>query len=111
MSTQEVIDFDAVARARVDDPVTSHEAAASVTHITATKEVILLLLKKPATDVELVDRYKNAHELDPVSVPRASESGIRSRRAELANAGLVVETGQFGRTPAGRKATIWVTRF
>lgn len=107
MTTQELIDFAAVARA--DDPETSQAAAASVCNITQTKQVILALLERgPLTDVELVEEYNNAR-FHPAfgGVPRASESGIRSRRAELTRAGLVVESGDFRLTPSGRRAIVW----
>jgi len=36
-----------------------------------------------------------------------SSSSIRSRRAELARAGLVVDTGRYKRMPSGRHAKVW----
>jgi hypothetical protein len=36
-----------------------------------------------------------------------SSSGIRSRRAELADKGLVSFTGDLVRTSSGRNATVW----
>lgn len=41
---------------------------------------------------------------------RQSSSGIRSRRAELAANGLVVDTGRTVRTASNRKATVWAVR-
>ena len=107
MSTQETIDFNA-AIARVDDPTTSHEAAASVTHITATQYAIWnLLALKASTDSELVSRYHKAMEVDPETYPKASESGIRSRRAELTRIGSVVDSGERRLTQSGRQAIVW----
>lgn len=87
--------------ARHTDPQTSHDAAASVTNLTATKQAILKALVRPGTDVDLVQRYKNLH-----GAPAASESGIRSRRAELALAGLVKPVGT-ARLASGRNAIVW----
>lgn len=38
-----------------------------------------------------------------------SSSGIRSRRAELARAGQVVEVGQI-KMPSGRSASVWAVK-
>ena len=92
-----------MARARRTDPLTSHEAAASVTNQKTIRHWVLKLLDKPRTDVELVEvfgKMKNA--------PRASESGIRSRRAELVADGLVIDTGARKKLQSGRQATVWV---
>lgn len=107
MNTQETIDFNA-AVARIDDPKTSHEAAASVTRITATQYGIWnLLALKPSTDSELIARYQNATLSDPETYPKASESGIRSRRAELTRLGSVVDSGERRVTPSGRQSIVW----
>lgn len=94
-----------MANARKTDPGTSHEAARSVDNITATQEFILRILKNPMTDYELVDLYQNS-TLE--SVPRASESGIRSRRAELVGRGIVRDSGARQVLPSGRRAIVWV---
>lgn len=91
-----------MAHARRTDPTTSHEAAASVSNITLTQEFILKALVRPATDVALVERYQSLKR-----APRASESGIRSRRAELVNRGLVRDSGLRTILPSGRKAVLW----
>lgn len=89
-------------KARNTDPQTSHEAAESVKNINATQQAILNALVRPRTDVELVEVYRKIK-----SNPRASESGIRSRRAELVAAGLVVDTGSRIKLPSGRRAIVW----
>lgn len=95
-------------RARVTDPSTSHSAAASVLNVTETQYAILLLLDETAlTDAELVEAYHQAWFRDPELFPRASDSGIRSRRAELVALGLVRDTGQRRLTPSGRRAIVW----
>lgn len=91
-----------MAYARKTDPTTSHMAAASVQDITATQEYILKALKRPATDVDLVERYNNLK-----TAPRASESGIRSRRAELVALGLVKDSGARVKLQSGRHAIVW----
>lgn len=88
--------------ARRTDPTTSHEAAESVQNLTETQKFILKALVRPRTDVELVEAYR-AFKL----APRASESGIRSRRAELVQAGVVVDSGDRTKLPSGRMATVW----
>lgn len=91
-------------RARNTDPSTSHEAAKSVKDITLTKRYIMKCLIRARTDVELVEAYNNLKE-----APRASESGIRSRRAELVREGYVVPTGLEVQLPSGRYAKVWQT--
>lgn len=88
--------------ARTLDPQTSHDAAASVTGIQTTQFYVWLHLEKPMTDVELVDAYM----ADP-HAPQASPSGIRSRRAELVEQGMVEATGDKVKLPSGRYANVW----
>jgi hypothetical protein len=94
--------------ARIADPVTSHWAAESITNATQVQKVILQLLVKPMTDFDLVlafdDLWRNSDL--PVGL-RASESGIRTRRAELVRAGLVEDSGNKATLASGRKAIIW----
>jgi hypothetical protein len=91
-----------MAKARVSDPVTSHDAAESVDRVTETQEYVLKALRRPRVDVELVEAYRAFKR-----APRASESGIRSRRAELVDRGLVVDTGRRVRLESGRFAIVW----
>jgi hypothetical protein len=88
--------------ARHTDPATSHAAAESVQNVTQTQEYILKALTRPRTDLELVEAYRNLKE-----APRASESGIRSRRSELVARGLVIDTGDRVKLPSGRLAAVW----
>lgn len=88
--------------ARHTDPHTSHEAAAQVDNLTATKQAILKALNHPRTDVDLISAYQSLY-----GAPRASESGIRSRRAELVAAGLVQDTGERIKLASGRRAIVW----
>lgn len=96
-----------MANARKLDPQTSHDAANSVQHLTQTQMGILNVLSKtdlPLSDERIIELYEVQvrHGL----LPRASQSGIRSRRAELTELGLV-EPRAFGRTVSGRRCTLW----
>jgi hypothetical protein len=94
---------------RKTDPVTSRLAAESVTEetITATQKAILLKLESPMTDAELIYRLRVDMEMN--EQPYVSESGIRSRRAELVEKGLVHDTGvRTKMMPSGRFAIVWV---
>lgn len=95
-----------MAHARKTDPVTSHLAAESVKYSTPTQLIILSLLEIPQTDEELVKNYNNLRKDNPTIVPRASASGIRSRRAELFQADKVVPVG-YAATESGRRAIVW----
>lgn len=89
-------------RARSTDPVTSHLAAESVDNVTETQGFIIRCLKRPRNDVELVQAYRQYK-----TAPRASESGIRSRRAELVDRGLVIDTGRRVKLESGRYSIVW----
>jgi hypothetical protein len=92
-----------MAGARVTDPQTSHDAAQSVINITPLKKAILDVLQEAMTDEQLVFVVRRHYGPE-----FASESGIRSRRAELAREGYVEATGDVQRTLAGRMALVWV---
>jgi len=89
--------------ARTTDPETSHEAAQSVTNITPLKQEILQRLMTPMTDADLIETIRTGSRLI------ATESGIRSRRAELVQAGLVKDTGARVKLATGRNAIVWST--
>jgi hypothetical protein len=93
--------------ARTTDPATSHDAAASVNNVTKTQNRILDLLATPMTDQKLVEEYQWWSVGNTDYVPAASESGIRSRRAELVSKGLVVDTGDRTLLRSGRRAIVW----
>lgn len=89
-------------RARGTDPVTSHLAAESVDSVTKTQEYVLRCLRVPRNDVEIVNAYR-AYK----TAPRASESGIRTRRSELVDRGLVIDTGRRVKLASGRYSIVW----
>jgi hypothetical protein len=89
--------------ARHTDPQTSHEAAASVNNVTETQQVILRVFREfgPMCDASLVARLRLLAPL------LASESGIRSRRAELTRLGLIEDSGELVKLSSGRRAIVW----
>lgn len=89
--------------ARTTDPETSHEAAESVTNITPLKQEILQRLMTPMTDADLIEAIRVSSRLI------VTESGVRSRRAELVQAGLVKDTGARVKLATGRSAIVWST--
>lgn len=93
--------------ARITDPETSHEAAASVTNLTGTQNTIRYLFGKfgKLSDEQLQAHYRRMmHQGD---APRASESGVRSRRAELVAAGYLQDSGDRVKMESGRSAIVW----
>lgn len=60
-----------------------------------------------APDPDLVSLYDGLHGANPEAFPRQSESGIRTRRKELTDAGLVEDSGETVTLESGRKATVW----
>jgi len=92
-------------RARWSDPEESHEAAASVTNVTEKQQAVLdCLTGLHLTDHALGERYESLRA--ERGWPEQSESGLRTRRSELVDRGLVEKTGR-GKLPSGRNAAIW----
>lgn len=94
--------------ARISDPETSHEAAASVKKITETQKWIMYIFLKreaPITDEMLVAAYRGM--MVASGAPYASESGIRSRRAELVRLGHLKDSGLRMKLVSGRNAIMW----
>lgn len=93
-------------QARLTDPETSHEAARSVTDLTVKQAHVLAVLEawKPwggLTDERIRLEYVRDDR------PYQSESGLRTRRHELVELGLVVDSGRRERLASGRRAIIW----
>lgn len=97
------------AHARRSDPWTSHAAAASVSGEglrTSQADVLAVLADLgESTDWDLVPAYHRAAARGEVQ--RQSDSGIRTRRDELTEAGLVEYTGREVRLPSRRMAQVW----
>lgn len=91
--------------ARNTDPQTSHDAAKSVNEVTRTKKAILSLLRTHQSDMQLVANYIKL--VSQNKAPKASESGIRSRRAELVKLGLVKDTGKRDLSASNRQMIVW----
>lgn len=98
-------------RARSTDPYTSHEAAESVDNVSDVQLAILRLFARlgPFSDHGLVHTYQSF--TNSGRVPKASESGIRTRRKELQRMRLIEDNGGWVRLESGRKAILWeITR-
>jgi hypothetical protein len=85
---------------------TSHDARRSLPELSHRQAAVLSVLGEigPSTDEHLVAVYRSCRDL-----PQQSPSGIRTRRKELADADLVVDTGRRERTLAGRMAIVWTS--
>jgi hypothetical protein len=97
----------AVRLSRNTDPDTSHLAARSQSEIKMTEvrtaiHQLLWAHRDGLTDAQIAALYQG---------PRASASGLRTRRAELVAVGMVEDSGQRALTESNRKAIIWrITR-
>lgn len=92
--------------ARKTDPITSHLAPGSKASRATIADAVLKTLKKyrrGLTDEQLVEVYASI-----TKAPKATPSGIRTRRAELVAAGLVeMVEDREGVTATGRRAKVW----
>jgi hypothetical protein len=95
--------YDTKPVARKTDPETSHDAAASITDLTEKQEAVLAVLAAEGllTDKDLISQYPK------YGLARQSESGLRTRRAELVRRQLVRDTGLREILPSGRRAIVW----
>lgn len=101
------------ATARRTDPQTSHDAARSLTDLRESQRVILGLLEKfgPGTDDDIARWYRrHGRALPGTPRRRISPSGLRTRRHELVEHGLVTDTGQRVKLHSGRHAIVWAAR-
>lgn len=88
---------------RTLDPATSHQAEASVTGLAESYRIILAILREsgPMNDEKLIATWRKTQN------KKASDSGIRSRRSELAATGLIVDTGDRIKMDSGRMSIVW----
>jgi hypothetical protein len=54
------------------------------------------------TNDELIGRYRAV-----TTAPKQTDQSIRSRRAELTAAGLIIDTGKRVKLPSGRRSIVW----
>ena len=88
------------ARARVSDPSTSHEAANSIQVKPSQRDVIAAFNTIGSATQKDLENYPALNVL-------YSPSRIRTAVRELADAGLVVDTGRKKKLESGRSAIIW----
>lgn len=94
---------------RTGDPATSFEAAESVGDMRVNLQAVLAALAgrgEPMSDEQLLEVY--ADGVAEGFLPPQSESGIRSRRAELVELGLVIQAG-CGTNSGGRRVNVWMS--
>lgn len=93
------------AKARTTDPETSHAAAESLSadDLRDSQADVLLFFnsyQNGMTDEEFVDRALSAGMSQ-------SRSGLRTRRSELVDLGLMEDAGERRETRSGREAIVW----
>lgn len=95
--------------ARATDPETSRIAALSVGALRLNQYAVWLCLLDfgPMCDERLVERYDSIRALR--QWPKQSASGLRTRRKELVDGGLVKEWGEEF-TASGRRTKRWGVR-
>jgi len=92
--------------ARITDPITSKEAAASVQHISEKMQIIVDILRTGAKDeTEIAEAYNFKVRMG--QAPMSSPSGLRTLRANLVKMGVIEESGKYSKTPSGRRSIIW----
>ena len=99
-----------VAHARRGDPVTSHEAAASLKseEIRRSQLAVLRLFERfgPMYDAQMLDRYQTVQQ--PWELPTQSASGLRTRRSELVAKNILEDSGVKVIPPGSRRrAIVW----
>ena len=94
--------------ARRTDPDTSHKAAGSVAGLLVKQEAVLRVLRSiaPASDDELWSVYERRRSSGE-DLPQQSPSGMRTRRKELVERGLVRDSGFRLLMASGRKSIAW----
>ena len=95
-----------MAHARRTDPLTSHEAAASVKNDFDVKTTILKIYRAGYfCDEDLIISYEAL--VAQGKAKWSSPSGLRTRRKALERDGLVYDSGQRALTVSGRKSIMW----
>lgn len=88
---------------KITHPSTSHQAERSVTGLAESYRIILDLFRSfgPMNDETLLKTWRATNKKP------ASDSGIRSRRSELAATGLIVDSGDRVKMASGRASIVW----
>ena len=95
------------AAARASDRQESHDAALTVNADSTRGRVLDVLRTRPGQDFTLTDAVDwYSRDGAVMGWPRASESSVRSRVAELVRGGYVDLTGERRRLPSGRYAAL-----
>jgi len=92
-------DVPAYMRARRDDPDTSHGAAERAAEFAGKHKARIFAALRQASSGATKDEISRMTGIDPVAVAR--------RMSELANDGLVEDSGLRRPTPTGRSAIVW----
>lgn len=102
-----VVERDPQARARTTDPATSHAAAASLSIEqlrSSQREVYdLFLLNGDMTDEQVAD-------VAVIRGVKQSPSGLRTRRKELVEGGMLEDSGRRAALRSGRSSIVWRIR-
>lgn len=95
------------AHARRTDPQTSKDAAASVRGISKVQAAIMDIFTDYGKlhDEALIEKYREREKT--LGYPPHSDSGIRSRRSSLCDAGLLRSAGYMAKTRLRRNSAVW----
>lgn len=80
----------------------------SVGDLTTRQRAVAVVVQAygPLTDAAIAEWYARLRARGS-DLPEQSASGLRTRRAELAKRGLVIDTGKRLTLPTGRSAALW----
>jgi hypothetical protein len=95
---------------RRSHPETSRLAARSIDGLSDKRQAVLSIVATygPLTHEGIIRRYNEKRIEFDMIIPKQTDSGIRSRCAELVRMGLVEAVdGDHGVTASGRKCNVW----
>jgi len=95
--------------ARASDPVTSHEAASSVSREAreaSERDVLDCLIENGAMTDEQIHEEISSYVVGYRN-PKATATRHRTARAQLVEKGLVRDSGEKDLTSTGRRAVLW----